>query len=414
MKRLTAQSLIGGINRNKSRIGINSTLSTEERKIISEIFPEQFYKVTYFNGIPYVAHLILELFEKTGIIVVLRRKYISVEEIMLRLNFIPEAKLVLDWILIFLHQYGFLKRIEKNGIASYRYDEACRENFERKYTRPADLDKEITPSCNLMEYVIREYPHYFKGSKTGFEIIFSSNRMTLWNDYFSNDNSGYRVYNAFGAFGVMKWFLQRDNIKLLELGGGTGSASSLLIEQLRKKNVLNNIGEYIFSDISPIFLRLGNIAIMNQAPEDFNVNLKKLDFNKSLVEQNINENSIDIVYGINALHVAVNLFKTLREIRKVIRPGGLIILSECIRSNTTEPLIQEVIFNLLEDYTNVEIDSCLRKTRGFLPYEEWINMLKAAGFRNVEIILNTDGLSSESNSTIYPKLAAVIKGVKVN
>jgi SAM-dependent methyltransferase len=390
---------------------VKNNLTKEEKEIISNIFTEKYYEVTFFNGIPYVSHLILELFDNTGILNLLKYSYVSVDEIITRLNFIPKAKFTLSWMLSFLNQYNFLKKAENSSIAQYHYDNACHID-PKKFVRPSELDEKIIPSCNLMEYAIREYPKFFKGSKTGFEIIFASNKIVLWNEYFSNDNSGYSVYNSLGAFGILKWLLQKNKIKLLELGGGTGSASSLLIDKLKQRNMLDKIEEYIFSDISPFFLRLGNIAIMNHAPQDFKYTIKKLDFNKPLVEQGIKENEIDIVYGVNALHAAKNIIITLREIYKIIKPGGLLIISECIRANPTDTLVQEIIFNLLEDYFNVEIDPYLRTTPGFLPYEQWDKIFRNSGFNNIEIILNTEGSYLENNSRIYPKLAAVIKGVK--
>jgi len=389
-----------------------NALSLEEKRIISNIFTEKYYKVTFFNGVPYVSHLVLDLFNKTGILGLLKKTYISADEIIVKLNFVPKAKFALEWMLLFLNQHNFLKKIENNGVPQYYYESRCNIEPQKFFTKIVKLDEGIIPSCNLIEYVIRECPNFFKGLKSGFEIVFASNKMALWRDYFSNNNSGYRVYNSLGAFGVLKWFLQKNKIKLLELGGGMGSASSLLIDELKQKNMLCRIGEYIFSDISPLFLRLGNIAVMNHAPQDFQYTLKKIDFNTPLVEQDIKENDIDIVYGVNALHIAKNLIKTSKEIYKVIKPGGLLIISESVRTNPTDTLIQEIIFNLLDDYSNVELEPCLRTTPGFLPYEQWRKIFKTAGFKNIEIILNTDGLNFDNNSRIYPKLAAVIKGVK--
>jgi SAM-dependent methyltransferase len=274
------------------------------------------------------------------------------------------------------------------------------------------LDKKIIPSANLMNYVISEYPNFFCGRKKGFEILFASDKMALWNDYFSNDNSGYNVYNYLGALAVSKWAFKGNSIRLLELGGGTGGASSALIEELKSKNLLSRISEYIFSDVSPIFLRLGNRAIMSRVSDSFNYSLKKLDFDKPLLEQNMGENEIDVVYAVNALHVAKNLVGSLKNIYRVLKPGGLIVFCEYCRPNIDYLLLQEFIFCLLDNYVEVDLDSNLRPVPGFLDYAHWQRNLEVAGFKNIEAIFNTDGayhISLKGNPGI---LAAAIKGEK--
>lgn len=391
---------------------MSKNLCQEEKEIISNIFTKTFYEITYFNGIPYVSHLLLKLLDNSGILNLLKRSDFSADAIISELNFASQSKYSLEWILSFLHQYNYIQQVENSDVKQYHYDSPFLIEPEKLYRKILEIDKTIDPSCIFMDYVIKEYSNFLKGYKTGFEIVFSSNKMVFWSNYFSNNNSGYTVYNQLGAFGVTKWLDNKSKIKILELGGGTGSASELLIFYLKERSMIGNIKEYTFSDISPFFLRSGNIAIMKHAPQDFQYTLKLLDFNSPLIEQGIKKNDFEVVYGVNTLHVAKNLLRSLREIHKIIKPGGLIIIAESIRDHQNDLLVQEIIFNLLDDYTNVEIDPYLRTTPGFLPYAQWPKILRASGFSDIEIILNTDGLIFEKKPNVYPKLAAVIKGVK--
>ncbi|MDP3142702.1 MAG: class I SAM-dependent methyltransferase, partial [Candidatus Omnitrophota bacterium] len=165
-------------------------------------------------------------------------------------------------------------------------------------------------------------------------------------------------------------------------------------------------------DVSPIFLRLGNQAIMKIISEGFNYSLKKIDFEKPLFEQGIDENSIDMVYGVNALHVAKDLSNALSNIYKIIKPGGKIILSECCRPTESHLLLQEFIFNLLDSYVNVKLDPYFRPVPGFLDYEHWKRNLEAAGFKDIEALLNTDVNYTQFSEGKAPILAIVIKGEK--
>jgi SAM-dependent methyltransferase len=387
-------------------------LSTEEKEAIANIFTKEYYEQTYFNGVSYASHLMLQLFRNMGILDLLKTKYSSCAEIICEFNFIPNARHALEWMLAFLHQGGFLKMSESKDGRRYFYENTVAIEPEIFLQKGLALDKKILPTANLMEYVLSEYPNFFTGKKKGFEILFAQDKMTLWNEYFSNDNSGYCVYNSLGTFGVLKWASGRNNIRLLEVGAGTGGASAALIDKLKERNQLSRISEYIFSDVSAAFLRIGNRAIMNRVGDDFNYSLKRLDFEKSLVEQGIKENDIDIVYAVNALHVAKNLAGSLKNIYEVISPGGAIVLSEYCRPNENYLLLQEFIFNLLDNYTKVDLDSDLRPLPGFLDYEHWRRNLEAAGFKNIEAIFNTDGSYPADLRTKIDILATVIKGEK--
>lgn len=391
-------------------VELRNNLSLEESKRIAEIFPEKYY-ISYFNGISYVSHLLLQSFEKLGVLDLLKNKSVSSDEIIMGCNLNPNTKFVLDWTLDFLSQGSYLKKsLDKDG-ARYRCEKIESIDLEALVRETVELDSGILPSARLMEYVTSEYGNFFKGSKKGFEILFAQDKMALWTGYFSNDNSGYRPYNDLGALGVLKWALKRSNIRFLEVGGGTGGASAALIDLLKEKNLLSNISEYIFSDVSPAFLRLGNRAIMSRVADDFQYSLMRVDFDKPLVDQKIAEDSVDVVYGVNALHVAKDLVGSLKNIYRVIRPGGLIILSESCRPRADYLLSQEIIFNLLDNYVNVDLSN-IRPDPGFLDFEHWKLNLEAARFRNVEAISNTDGSYPPELRSKIDLLALVIKGEK--
>ncbi|MDP3143196.1 MAG: hypothetical protein Q8N14_04590, partial [Candidatus Omnitrophota bacterium] len=209
-----------------------------EGKAISDIFTEKYYEVTYFNGITYVSYLFLELFHNIGISALLKKEYLSSEEIIRNLDFATQARFALEWMLSFLNQNNFIKGTEEDNVKRYYYDRNDIVDHKGIFKKISKLDHEIIPSCNLMENVISEYPNFLKGTKTGIDILFAKDKMTLWMDYFSNNNSGYVVYNAFGAFGVSKWLPTNKKSKFLEVGGGGGSAAVFLFQELIEKNLL--------------------------------------------------------------------------------------------------------------------------------------------------------------------------------
>jgi SAM-dependent methyltransferase len=387
-------------------------ITKEDRAAISGIFTKEYYEQTYGNGVSYASHLMLRLFRDTGVLSLLKAGGASTEEIIAKCNFIPQSRYALEWILEFLAQTGFLKLKEDKSNKRYLLDWDGRIEPEVYLEKGLALDKKILPTSNLMEYVLSEYPDFLKGSKKGFEIIFAQDKMHFWNDYFSNDNSSYRAYNYFGAFGVAKWLPKAGGVRLLEVGGGTGGASAALIDTLKANNRLSQISEYIFSDVSPAFLRLGNRAIMQNTGEDFNYSLKRLDFEKPLAGQGIKKDYLDVVYGVNTLHVAKDLVGALRNIGEVLKPGGVLVLCEYCRPSMNYFLLQEFIFNMLDNFVNVNLNPELRPLPGFLDYPHWKKNLEAAGYTNIEAIFNSDGAYPAQERLKIDVLAVVIKAEK--
>lgn len=384
----------------------------EEKKAVTAIFPKQYYEIAYFDGIKYLVALILRFLADEGVLAKLKQGRLSCEEIIKECGFIPETGYALEWMLSFLSQEGFLEKSEERADKRYHFRTSEVIDPEAFLQQSLARDAGIMASAELMKYVLEEYPKFFRGLKKGLEILFAQDKIALWNGYFSNENSGYRVYNALGALGVLKWSAGKNNLRFLEIGGGTGGASSILIARLKENAATDRIAEYIFSDISPVFLRTGNREIMKVADDDFQYRLKRLDFNKPFTAQGVKEDSLDLVYGVNSLHVAKDLVASLRNIYVALKPGGMVIIAECCRPAAEHLFFQEVIFNLLDNYVNVDLDKDLRPVPGFLDYKHWKKNLEAAGFRNIEAVFNTDAGDASGSPDGVKVLAAVIKGEK--
>ena len=107
--------------------------------------------------------------------------------------------------------------------------------------------------------------------------------------------------------------------------------------------------------------------------------------NRPFGEQEVAAESASIVYAVNTLHVAHDLAFTLGEARRVLRPGGQLILSECIRPRPGQTLYPEFIFNLLETFRAPRLDPDYRPNGGFLTPEQWMAALGASGFVDLRV-----------------------------
>jgi SAM-dependent methyltransferase len=325
-----------------------------------------------------------------------------------------QAKCSLNWMLDFLEQEGYLeKNVQNKKVFFKSKNDIPYSQTEQIAKEILELDKNWHPFIELIDSIASDYESFLRGSKSGIEILFYKDKMQLWNDYFNNNFSGYSVFNLCGAYGISKWFSQKDSGNILELGGGTGGAIIKVIDAFKRANTLEKIEKYVFSDVSPVFLRIGNRILAEKFPEiEDKVELKVLDFNKPLSAQKIEQESFDAVYSVNALHTSNDLIFSLKEIYNALKGKGILVISELTRMSEAHVLPQEFIFTLLESYYNVNTDSLLRKKYGFLSPGVWKKHLEMAGFINIELITNADYDESYVSNKNDPVFMLVMKGQK--
>ena len=106
------------------------------------------------------------------------------------------------------------------------------------------------------------------------------------------------------------------------------------------------------------------------------IDFKVLDLDKDLKGQGFESESYDVIIAANTLYSVKNITSALKQVRKLIKPGGKIVIVELIRPPT---LAIETIFGVLPGYvrsspgsqqiTNKPTDGGpLKVTSSVLPY----------------------------------------------
>ena len=322
-----------------------------------------------------------------------------------RRGYAPRAVTALTWMLEKLAEEGFFERSGPPEERSY---------LARVPGPPADSGARekalaISPACAPAFAVVQALDEgiedFFAGRKTGEEILFSLARLSLWFDYFHNDNLLYQVNNRLGAEAAARALPRTRSSRILELGGGAGSAALALLEHLAAEGRLGEVARYTFTEPVPAFQRRGERALKAQFAE-VPLECRKLDMNVSLVEQGIPPESVDLLYAVNTIHVARDLRRTLAGIREVVAPGGAVVFSECVRTREGQPIYVEFIFNFLENFVDVVTDPLIRPTHGFLTPANWRAALSATGFERVELLPDVEALSREYPSFFVGAITA--------
>lgn len=167
---------------------------------------------------------------------------------------------------------------------------------------------------------------------------------------------------------------KRPHMKILEIGAGTGGATLPLIQSLdREEGVL--FDRYHYTDISAGFFEQGK-ALLHQWVD--RVDFKTLDISKDPVDQGFEEGAYDLIIASNVLHATGHLDETVANTRKLLKPGGRLILIELTRLTAHI----NTIFGTLAGWWASEDG---RESCPLLSKAQWDATLKRQDFNGLEV-----------------------------
>ncbi len=153
-------------------------------------------------------------------------------------------------------------------------------------------------------------------------------------------------------------------IRILEIGAGTGGTTAYLAPALPADRV-----EYVFSDVSPLFLERARAKF---SPYLF-FRYELLDIERDPGEQGFAGAQFDIVIAANVLHATADLGRTVGHARKLLAPGGLVVLLE----GTYPERWVDLTFGMTEGWWKFE-DRNLRPGYPLVSRQSWLDLLAGA------------------------------------
>lgn len=175
---------------------------------------------------------------------------------------------------------------------------------------------------------------------------------------------------------------QAPGMNILEVGGGTASATRRLISALSASpnDAAGSLRckRYDFTDVSSAFLE--------QAREEFvrfhsQMTFGTLDIERDFAEQGFQEGIYDVVVAGDVLHVTSDLAQTLRNVRKALKPGGKLIMTELLKP---DGWTAGFVFGLFPGWWLGAEDSRLLSPN--LTAEDWNPLLKNNGFSGADMV----------------------------
>jgi SAM-dependent methyltransferase len=309
----------------------------------------------------------------------------SADELCGVLGFQPRFSLALNWILLRLVETGCLQMQGHGATRSYRLGDTPWKP-DLKYLRALGLniDPANAATLNLLDYAASAYLAVATGRQSGDHNLFGPQGVPLWLDYFDNANLTYAVNNWVAAAAAVDRLSSGSTLRVLEIGAGTGSATEILLTLLSERRLLPQLERYVVTEPNAYFRRCNQRKMAAQYP-DLPLEWASLDLDLPWSAQGIGSGEFDLVYAVNVMHISKHLLFSLNEARSTLAADGWLVIGECVRPYDSQPMYPELMFQILDSFTNVETEPEIRPNPGFLTAEQWGRAFLKAGFTRAEI-----------------------------
>lgn len=161
---------------------------------------------------------------------------------------------------------------------------------------------------------------------------------------------------------------------ILEIGAGTGGATKGILESLGTA-----FESYTFTDISTGFFEAAAEAF---APWATKMLFKPLNIEKDPSAQGFAEASYDFIIASNVLHATKSLTQTMRNARRLLKPGGRLLLLEV----TSDIVRVKLMMSGLPGWWLGGDDG--RRHGPTITVQEWNSLLLSTGFSGVDHTVN--------------------------
>ncbi|KAI1171949.1 hypothetical protein F4777DRAFT_593267 [Nemania sp. FL0916] len=174
-----------------------------------------------------------------------------------------------------------------------------------------------------------------------------------------------------------------SDCKILEIGAGTGGATDHILYSLhhqgRHKGTSARFDQYDFTDISTGFFANAQDRYGEYADR---MRFKALDIEGDPIEQGFEADSYDVIVAFAVLHATRCLETTLKNVKKLLRPGGKLILGEPTNIRTA---IIPFLFGVTTGWWLASEHS--RASGPLMTLNDWQDKLLKAGFTGLEVAL---------------------------
>ncbi|PYI08862.1 hypothetical protein BO78DRAFT_440483 [Aspergillus sclerotiicarbonarius CBS 121057] len=184
-----------------------------------------------------------------------------------------------------------------------------------------------------------------------------------------------------------------SNLKILEVGAGTGGFTVRLLQSLcpvTEDSESNCIATYEFTDVSPSFFEKAKSRL---ADWSHLLDYKKLDLGADPISQGFMPESYDMIVASNVLHATPDLLQTMENMRSLLKPRGRILFLEGVRQDTL--------------YNNISFSALPGWWLGKEPFRQWCPCVSTDKWQELLCESGFSGLDVAIPSSEYPEFTKI-------
>lgn len=166
---------------------------------------------------------------------------------------------------------------------------------------------------------------------------------------------------------------KRPNLRVLEIGAGTGGATNTVLQALKSARGEKMYSSYVYTDVSAGFFADAKERFKDYAGLEFAV----LDISTDPLGQGFEAGSFDLIVAWNVLHATPSLHQSLTNVRKLLHPQGRLLLQE------VDPQTKWInhAFGVISGWWAGVDDG--RPSQPYVDLARWKDELSRAGFGDV-------------------------------
>ncbi len=227
----------------------------------------------------------------------------------------------------------------------------------------------------LLETCLDAYPALLRGEVDPVSVLFPQASMALVEAAYAGNPIADRFNRAVAEAAREHASAAIGPLRVIELGAGTGSTTAVVLDALAP---FGDRVTYLATDLSQRFLAHGAARFAGRPGIEFAL----FDVERDAEANGQPIGTFDIVLAANVLHATANLGRTLARVRRLLRPGGILLLSEATRAQD----FGTMVFGLTPGWWLAEDRGHRIPHAPLASVESWTSRLREAGFATVDTV----------------------------
>jgi SAM-dependent methyltransferase len=243
------------------------------------------------------------------------------------------------------------------------------------------LHRNYAARVELVEAMMIRLPDILSGRLDPLEVMFPGGSLALVTQVYSNDINGY-CNNV--VAGVVSQYLDSERFRLkarpariIEVGAGTGDTTNAVLAMIERR-ALGSIDEYCYTDISARFVSHGR--------RRFGCGRSYMRFRPWNIEmfegETAHSGQYDVAVGANVFHATRSIEESLRNVRGVLQPEGMLVLHELSQAS----IFTHATFGLLAGWWRAQDLEYRISGSPVVAPASWERALFSAGFASTGVV----------------------------